>query len=69
LSVELLRSNGVNVIVFDKSTIKELENVKTPDAVFPNNWFVTDHEGNVYVFPLACENRRAEAKQLPFIVK
>jgi hypothetical protein len=35
-----------------------------PDAVFPNNWFGTDELGNVHVFPMKTENRRAETSQL-----
>ncbi|KKD60601.1 amidinotransferase [Grimontia sp. AD028] len=56
--VELLRSHGVDVTVMDYSTAQG----ETPDAVFPNNWFSTTADGDVYLFPMACENRRREVR-------
>jgi hypothetical protein len=41
-SVALLRSKGVNVVVFDKEECPELSRDITPDQVFPNNWISTD---------------------------
>ena len=32
-----------------------------PDAVFPNNWFSTEHDGTLLVYPMMAPNRRAEA--------
>jgi hypothetical protein len=55
-----LRSAGVNVLVLEKPPgLPQL-----PDAVFPNNWFATDEEGRVYIFPMCTKNRRAETMQL-----
>ena len=31
----------------------------TPDAVFPNNWFSTDRQGRVTLYPMRHPNRRA----------
>jgi len=59
-AVKLLTKEGVNVLVVEK----EPEYAPMPDAVFPNNWFATDEEGNVHIFPMKTENRRAEIKQL-----
>ncbi|WP_428824048.1 citrulline utilization hydrolase CtlX [Enterovibrio baiacu] len=56
--VELLRRHGVNVTVMNYPQGKD----ETPDAVFPNNWFSTSPAGDVYLFPMACENRRREVR-------
>ncbi|WP_028023192.1 arginine deiminase-related protein [Enterovibrio calviensis] len=56
--VELLRSHGVTVTVMDYAK----NGVETPDAVFPNNWFSTSLDGEIYLFPMACENRRREVR-------
>ena len=55
--VSLLRSKGVNVIVYDHK-----DGDKLPDAVFPNNWFSTHGNGQVYLYPMNAENRRLERK-------
>ena len=55
--VSLLRSKGVNVIVYDHN-----DGDKLPDAVFPNNWFSTHGNGQVYLYPMNAENRRLERK-------
>ena len=55
--VSLLRSKGVNVIVYDHN-----DGDKLPDAVFPNNWFSTHGNGKVYLYPMNAENRRLERK-------
>jgi hypothetical protein len=34
----------------------------TPDAVFPNNWFSTDRQGRVTLYPMRHPNRRAERR-------
>ncbi|WP_070969104.1 arginine deiminase-related protein [Vibrio sonorensis] len=56
--VAKLRSEGVQVIVFDYP----LSVQETPDAVFPNNWFSTTSDGFFYTFPMACENRQFEVR-------
>lgn len=63
-SVEILRSEGIHVVVVDKP---EDLNSKTPDAVFPNNWFGTTREGQLIVYTMATENRRAETQSLSHI--
>ena len=55
--VSLLSSKGVNVIVYDHR-----DGDKLPDAVFPNNWFSTHGNGQVYLYPMNAENRRLERK-------
>ena len=54
--VEKLRAEDVNVLVLEQGENK----VKTPDAVFPNNWFSTEHDGTVLLYPMLTLNRRAE---------
>ncbi|MCK6264200.1 arginine deiminase-related protein [Vibrio sp. ZSDE26] len=56
--VQGLRAEGVQVVDFDYT----LSEKPTPDAVFPNNWFSTTTEGELYTFPMACENRRHEVR-------
>ncbi|MEF2523388.1 arginine deiminase-related protein [Vibrio mimicus] len=53
-----LRQAGVEVVVFDYP----LTNSETPDAVFPNNWFSTTEAGEMFLFPMACANRRLEVR-------
>lgn len=54
-AVELIKSNGINVIVWQDSS----EPVKT-DAVFPNNWFSTHADGTLLLYPMCSANRRLE---------
>lgn len=55
--VSLLQANNVEVTVFNDHP----EN-KTPDSIFPNNWFSTHASGEVVLYPLMTENRRAERR-------
>ena len=57
--VETLRQEGVRVLVLEKSPNDWM---KTPDAVFPNNWFSTERDGNIVLYPMLAENRRAEKR-------
>ena len=51
--VATLKENGVKVIV-----IEDRPDIITPDSIFPNNWIVSDVEGNVSLFPICAPNRR-----------
>jgi hypothetical protein len=53
--VSNLRSNGIHVTVFE-----DTDALRKPDAVFPNNWFSTWPNGQVYLYPMATESRRVE---------
>ena len=33
-----------------------------PDAVFPNNWFSTHHDGRIALYPMYTPSRRAERR-------
>jgi hypothetical protein len=55
--VALLRSNGVEVTVVDDTLQPE-----TPDSIFPNNWVSFHSTGEVILYPMFSENRRAERR-------
>ena len=56
-AVEKLRNAGVTVhVVGDTATPEK------PDAVFPNNWFSTHHDGRVALYPMYSAVRRAERR-------
>ncbi len=57
--VGALRKEGVNVLVLERP---EPDYPRTPDAVFPNNWFSTEHDGTILLYPMAAENRRDERR-------
>ncbi|MBL0095671.1 MAG: amidinotransferase [Bacteroidetes bacterium] len=51
---ERLVAAEINVQVFQNS------DVQTPDAIFPNNWFSTHHDGTLVLYPMLAPNRRRE---------
>ena len=55
--IALLRENGINVIAAEDTA-----EPRTPDAVFPNNWFSTHDDGTLVLYPMLAENRRLERK-------
>jgi len=57
-AVQTLRAAGVNVHVFDDTAEPE-----KPDAVFPNNWISTHHDGRIALFPMYSALRRRERRQ------
>jgi hypothetical protein len=56
-AVQTLRAAGVNVHVFEDTLEPE-----KPDAVFPNNWISTHHEGRIALFPMYSALRRRERR-------
>jgi hypothetical protein len=58
--VNRLREENVNVLILEKSANK----IKTPDAVFPNNWISTEHDGTIITYPMSTPNRRSEKLRL-----
>jgi hypothetical protein len=56
-AVETLRTAGVTVHVVDDTATPE-----KPDAVFPNNWFSTHHDGRVALYPMYSAARRLERR-------
>jgi hypothetical protein len=55
--VERLRNKGINVI-----TVKDTEEPRTPDSIFPNNWVSFHDDGTVVIYPMFAENRRKEQR-------
>jgi len=55
--VEILRANGVNVLV-----VKDTEHPHTPDSIFPNNWISFHEGGQVVLYPMFAKNRRYERR-------
>lgn len=53
--VESLRTNGVEVLVFN-----DPDDPLCTDAVFPNNWFAILPSGTVVLFPMMVASRRRE---------
>lgn len=55
--VSKLKDAGVEVLV-----VKDTAEPHTPDSIFPNNWFSTHANGNIAIYPMYAENRRAERR-------
>lgn len=56
--VKQLKNVGVNVIVVDDTLETD-----TPDSIFPNNWVSFHENGDVVLYPMFAENRRAERRE------
>ena len=56
-AVQKLRAADVNVHVFEDTAKPE-----KPDAVFPNNWISTHHDGRIALFPMYSALRRQERR-------
>jgi hypothetical protein len=54
--VAALRSKGIEVIVFE-----DLDDLDTPDSVFPNNW-ISFHNNFIVTYPMFAGNRRLERR-------
>src|SRR6266480_1588678 len=57
-ALQTLRAAGINVHVFEDTAEPE-----KPDAVFPNNWISTHHDGRIALFPMYSALRRRERRQ------
>jgi len=53
-----LREAGVEIIL-----VEDMEELHTPDAVFPNNWVSFHHDGTVVLYPMLAPSRRAERRR------
>jgi hypothetical protein len=53
--VSCLHVNNIKVTVVEDTLTPD-----TPDALFPNNWFALLGNGQLVLFPMFAENRRAE---------
>lgn len=59
-AVAALEKAGVKILVVEKDP----DLAAMPDAVFPNNWFATDSDGNIHLFPMKTANRQVEVSQI-----
>jgi len=57
-AVAALTTKGIHVITFN-----ERENIRTPDAIFPNNWISFHEDGTVVLYPMFAHNRRLERRK------
>lgn len=53
--VEAIKKVGVTVI-----TPEDTPTPNTPDSIFPNNWFISEPDGKLFLCPMFAENRRLE---------
>lgn len=53
----LLRANGIIIALAE-----DTQEPRTPDSIFPNNWFSTHEDGTLVLYPMAAPNRREERK-------
>jgi hypothetical protein len=58
-TADRLRTEGIEVLILEP---REDSGLKSPDAVFPNNWFSTECDGTLVVYPMMAPNRRAERR-------
>jgi hypothetical protein len=56
--VAALQAAGV-----DARVVEDTGSPAKPDAVFPNNWFSTHHDGTVVLYPMEAPSRRAERRR------
>ncbi|MBD0402531.1 citrulline utilization hydrolase CtlX [Flammeovirga sp. EKP202] len=56
--VATLRANDIDVTVID-----DTPEPKKPDSQFPNNWFTTHRNGDIFLYPMRPLNRRAERRK------
>jgi hypothetical protein len=56
--VGLLLEKGINVLV-----VEDTDEPKKTDAIFPNNWFSTHHDGKLVLYPMFSSNRRLERRK------
>ncbi|MCP4023867.1 MAG: hypothetical protein GY729_18630, partial [Desulfobacteraceae bacterium] len=57
--VKGLRKKGVIVLILEPPANAD---ISTPDAIFPNNWFSTEHDGTILTYPMMARNRMAERR-------
>ncbi|MEN6452584.1 MAG: arginine deiminase-related protein [Thermoguttaceae bacterium] len=57
--LDRLRAEEIEILVLEPNPT---DLTRVPDAVFPNNWFSTEHDGTLLVYPMMAPNRRAERR-------
>jgi hypothetical protein len=61
-TADRLRAEGIEVLILEPGEGTNPPPPQTPDAVFPNNWFSTECDGTLVVYPMMAPNRRAERR-------
>ena len=56
--VQELKDLQVDVLIYE-----DIPDSTTPDSIFPNNWFSTHVTGELFLYPMAVKNRRAERRE------
>lgn len=56
--VQKLKMVGIDVTVVEDTLTPD-----TPDSIFPNNWISFHENGDVAMYPMFAENRRAERRE------
>ncbi len=56
--VQQLKDLQVDVLIYE-----DIPDSTTPDSIFPNNWFSTHVTGELFLYPMAVKNRRAERRE------
>jgi hypothetical protein len=52
-----LEEAGIEVVVY-----RQEDNLDTPDAIYPNNWFSTHKSSTLVLYPMLAANRRLERR-------
>jgi hypothetical protein len=55
--VRILHDNKLHVLLYEDTAEPH-----TPDSIFPNNWFSTEENGLLVLYPMFAENRRLERR-------
>jgi hypothetical protein len=55
--------NKLRVVGVDVNVVDDTANPDTPDSIFPNNWISFHENGDVVLYPMFAENRRAERRE------
>lgn len=55
--VRILHENKLHVLLYEDTAEPH-----TPDSIFPNNWFSTEENGLLVLYPMFAENRRLERR-------
>jgi hypothetical protein len=56
--IDRMTNKGIQVHVW-----QDQDTPPKPDAIFPNNWFSTHHDGTLVLYPMAAANRRLECNE------
>ena len=54
--VSILDKANLEILILDKPETTDI----LPDAIFPNNWFSTRVDGQLFIYPMKTKNRLAE---------